>query len=422
MTGTSTAPRRPRQRWTVVALALAGGIVVGGTALVASGALGAGAGSASASPPSTAVAAGSPTPGPTTTDVPTPSQPSPTPTPAPTPSPSPPPVAATTDGVWLPASQAALATRHPIAVMIDDQAAARPQSGLASANIVWQAPAEGGIPRYMAIFQTTNAPAIGPVRSSRLYFVAWAAEWKAMYVHVGGAPNALAFLHQNTGKLIYDADEFRWGGGAGYLWRITSRFAPHNVYSSGAKLEQLAARLKATAPQTTSPYTFRDDALPALRPASGSIVVPYLANRISYSYDPVTNRYRRSVTGEKVQVDAGSKTVIAPANVIVLKMTVGSLVNAPGQSTNQEKHRLELGYVGSGTALVFNNGGAVKARWSKASTGAPTRLTYASGPAAGQPVPLVRGQIFIQVVSTSTVVTYKVGALPTPPPPGPRPF
>jgi len=310
----------------------------------------------------------------------------------------------------VPASEAALATRHPIAVMIDDQAAARPQSGLASADIVWQAPAEGGIPRYMAIFQTTVAPAIGPIRSSRLYFIAWAAEWKAMYVHVGGAPNALAFLRQYNGKLIYNADQYVWGN-AGYMWRITTRLAPHNVYSSGTKLDQLAVRLKAAAPETGSPYTFEDDALLAQRPVSGSIVVPYLANRITYTYDPTTNRYRRGVTGQKVQVDAGSKTVVAPANVIVLKMTVGPLVNAPGQSTNAKKGRLELGYLGSGSALVFNNGGVVKARWSKASNAAPTLLTYASGPNVGQPVPLVRGQIFFQVVSTSTKITYTIGGV-----------
>jgi hypothetical protein len=376
--GMSPGRRHPAQRWMVTALVMAGVVVVGGTAIVvAGGAFGSGSSTSPIEAP-------------------------------PSPTPTPPPVAATTDGVWLPASQAARATRHPIAVMIDDQAAARPQSGLASANIVWQAPAEGGIPRYMAIFQTTDAPAIGPVRSSRLYFVGWAAEWRAMYVHVGGAPDALAFLHQNTGTLIYGADQYRWGN-AGYLWRISTRFAPHNVYTSGAKLEQLAARLKATAPQTTSPYTFEDDALPALRPVSGTIVVPYLANRISYTYDPKTNRYRRAVTGAKVQVDAGSKTVVAPANVIVLKMAVGPLVNAPGASTNATKQCLELGYIGSGTALVFNNGGVIKARWSKASNAAPTLLTYVSGPNAGQPVALVRGQIFFQVVSTSTTVTYKIG-------------
>jgi len=79
--------------------------------------------------------------------------------------------------VWLPASEAELATRKPIAVMIDDLAAARPQSGLSMANIVYQAPAEGGIPRYMALFQTQAPAAIGPIRSARLYFVAWAEEW-----------------------------------------------------------------------------------------------------------------------------------------------------------------------------------------------------------------------------------------------------
>ncbi len=414
---TSTPPPapRPRRRLTVVGLTIGAAVVVVGGALLASGALRPPGTSTAPSlvavvSPSATAASASPT-------ATTPPTASPVPTPSPTP--TPPPVAATTDGVWLPASQAALATRHPFAVMIDDQAQARPQSGLASANIVWQAPAEGGIPRYMAIFQTTDAPAIGPVRSSRLYFVAWATEWKAMYVHVGGAPNALAYLHANAGKTIYDADEFRWGGAAGYLWRITTRFAPHNVYTSTAKMDLLETRLKATAPQTASPYTFKDDALPSQRPVSGSIVVPYLANRISYTYDPATNHYRRAVTGAKVQVDAGTNQPVAPANVVVLMMSVGPLVNAPGAGTNQEKHRLELGYVGHGNALVFNDGRVVKAIWSKASMTAPTLLKYASGPQAGQPVPLVRGQIFFQVVATGTAITYKIGSLPPPPPPGP---
>ena len=76
----------------------------------------------------------------------------------------------------------------PIAVMIDDLSAARPQSGLSSASVVWQAPAEGGIPRYMAIFQETLPKNIGPVRSSRYYYIAWAAEWRAVYAHAGGSP------------------------------------------------------------------------------------------------------------------------------------------------------------------------------------------------------------------------------------------
>ena len=148
-------------------------------------------------------------------------------------------VAATTDGVWLPASEAELATRKPIAVMIDDLAAARPQSGLSMANIVYQAPAEGGIPRYMAIFQTQAPPAIGPIRSARLYFVAWAEEWGAGYAHMWGAPNAMGRLAQDTGKYIYNIDGLHYGGNSGYMWRTAFRSAPHNLYTSYAKLEAL---------------------------------------------------------------------------------------------------------------------------------------------------------------------------------------
>jgi hypothetical protein len=118
------------------------------------------------------------------TPVPTPT-PLPTPTPTPTPVPTPAPVPAPLTGRLVPAE---IAARHPIAVMIDDLRAARPQSGLSSASVVWQAPAEGGIPRYMAIFQDTMPKSIGPVRTSRYYYIAWAAEWRAIYAHSGGSP------------------------------------------------------------------------------------------------------------------------------------------------------------------------------------------------------------------------------------------
>lgn len=88
----------------------------------------------------------------------------------------------------------AVAKRHVVAVMIDDHPAARPQSGFNDASVVWQAPAEGGIPRYMMWFQDSVPPAVGPVRSARLYFVAWASEWDAVYAHVGGSPQAMKLL------------------------------------------------------------------------------------------------------------------------------------------------------------------------------------------------------------------------------------
>ena len=201
---------------------------------------------ASPSQPSTSAA----TPAPTLAQVPTPSPtPDPTtpPTPVPTPEPTPTPVAGVLNGTWLPADQASRATRHPIAVMIDDQAAARPQSGLADADVFYQALAEGGIPRYMAVFQVGDPKAVGPVRSARRYYVAWAKEWRALYAHAGGAPNALAAIRAANRRSLWDADQFRYST---TLYRIRERFAPHNVFSTGKKLRALGKRLGATAPFT----------------------------------------------------------------------------------------------------------------------------------------------------------------------------
>ncbi|MGO9180529.1 MAG: DUF3048 domain-containing protein [Candidatus Limnocylindrales bacterium] len=322
-------------------------------------------------------------------------------TPSETPAPL---VEAPTDGVL---ETAAAAARPIVAVMIDDAPAARPQSGLAEADILVQAPAEGGIPRYMALYQTTPAAAIGPIRSSRRYFVGWAAQWRPLYAHVGGAPNALAALQQLDGRLVWNADEFSW---ATYMPRITTRVAPHNVYSSTAQLDALATRLDV--PSAPAPaWSFSDPAPPAQRPAAGSLVVPYPAGVITYTYDPATDRYLRSVDGAP-QVDAGSGERVAPFDVVVMYVSVGPLVNAPGQPTNEEKGRLELGYTGTGQALVLRDGLAFDATWSKASDEAPLLLTLATSGSAGTPVQLVRGQIAIQVVPVGTVVTVSSATAP----------
>lgn len=337
--------------------------------------------------------------------------PSDSPSPAPTPTPVPTPVLVPDplDGVLV---DPAVAKRHVVAVMIDDQLNARPQSGLSSASQVWQAPAEGGIPRYVALFSEGTPTAVGPIRSSRLYFIAWAAEWNAVYMHVGGSPQALALLKtaQGQGKAVWNADEFRFG--STYMWRIKTRAAPHNVYSSFKFMQLL---VKATHAPTSVAYKahwqFAPDVPPEQRPSSGSIRVPYLANVITYAYDPPTNTYLRSVTGEGKQVDAATKTRIAPKNVVVIFMNFAPL------NDGSKKHRLEAQYTGTGKAWVFTNGTLVKGTWKKASLTAPTLLL---GP-DGKPVTLTVGQTFVQVVQTGTSVTYKLGKVPPPPTPSPSP-
>ena len=145
--------------------------------------------------PSGPTTAPSPTPTPLTTATPTPT-PVPTATPVPTP-------------VLVPAPLTGLLVdgerRGPPPDRGHDRRPAGPPGrspACRSASVVWQAPAEGGIPRYMAIFQDNLPESVGPVRSSRYYYIAWAAEWRALYAHAGGSPQAMATLRsKGNGQL-----------------------------------------------------------------------------------------------------------------------------------------------------------------------------------------------------------------------------
>ena len=340
----------------------------------------------------------SPTPSPTAT-------PSPTPDPTATPLPTPLLVPAPLTG--RPVSPE-VAARHPIAVMIDDLGAARPQSGLASASVVWHAPAEGGIPRYMAVFQDVQPETVGPVRSSRYYYIAWAAEWRAIYIHAGGSPQALATLRaKGNGQLVYNGDEFRHSG---TFFRLKTRFAPHNLYTTGAMLRALGTRLGAKDQAYSPVWQFAPDAPLEARPVGGTIGVRYSANTILYTYDRTTNTYPRSVTREAKQTDAANGVRIAPKNVVVMLMAFGPL-----RDGHPNKHRLEATVVGSGPAWINTNGRTIKGTWKKTALTQPTK--FYDG--AGKEVTLTIGQTFVQVMPRGSTVTIKAGAPPPPPTPSP---
>jgi DUF3048 family protein len=388
---------RPR-----LALALAAGIVAAALVLLVAVWRPVAVTSRSDSPAPSDVAAGSPragtspTAGPTTPSASQTPSASPTASPSPTPTPAPSLVPGPLDG--LPTSAAA-AAQHPVAIMVDDLSPARPQSGFSAASIVWQAPAEGGIPRYMMIFNEKLPKSVGPIRSSRLYYIAWAAEWRAVYVHVGGSPQALATLaSKGHGQLVFNADGYRYEGR--YLFRITTRSPPHNEYSDAAHLRSLSKLVGAADAPITPAWTFGPDAPVASRPVGGSIDVSYAANHIHYAYDRISNTYRRSVTGEKVQVDATSGERVAPKNVVSIVMHFGPLNDG-----HPDKKRLEADFVGSGRAWVSTNGVTVRATWRKASMTAPTLLFDGDG----RPIRLTAGQTFVQVVPSTSDLRFTAG-------------
>jgi Protein of unknown function (DUF3048) N-terminal domain/Protein of unknown function (DUF3048) C-terminal domain len=342
------------------------------------------AGCASAPAPSTpaATAAATPTRAPTT---------APRPTPSTTPEPTPSLVAADLDGTLVGPE---LAHRLPLAVSIDDNRIARPQSGFNAASIVWQAPADGYEVRYLLLIQELDSTDIGPVRSARIYIAHWAAEVDAALGHYGGDRLTRRWMEANRGKLFIDVDGM--GAGNAAYHRISTRKAPHNAYTSSTDLWRVAATLGGggTIDPDVHVRPFRDDGPAADRPGSQTISIPYRTVKVGYGYDPVTNSYLRSLDG-KAHIDPMDGQQVTARTIVILYMTFRT------DNTIEAGHnRPVLGYLGNGTATILMEGVAVEGTWSKESETAPTLIL---GP-DGNELPLVRGRIFIQVVPKGTKV------------------
>ena len=273
--------------------------------------------------------------------------------------------------------------------MIDDLSAARPQSGLSSASVVWQAPAEGGIPRYMAIFQDTLPKDIGPVRSSRYYYIAWAAEWRAVYAHAGGSPQALGDA-RGEGPRPVRLQRRRVPLQRHLLPDHDPRRPPHNLYTTGPKLRATREAARGQGPGLQAGLEVR--ARCAARSATVRRHDHGRATRTTRSatrYDRTTNTYLRSVTGEKKQTDAGDRR---PDRA----QERGRHADArSGRSTTAIPAHLgsRPTVVGSGPAWISTNGRTIKGTWKKTAMTKPTQFYDASG----KEVTLTIGQTFVQV-------------------------
>jgi len=316
---------------------------------------------------------------------------SPTPSPTPTPTPSTGLVPADLDRVLVAPE---LAHRLPLAVMIDDSRAARPQSGFNAASIVYQATADGYESRYELVFQEGDTSEIGPVRSARFFLVQWAQESGAAIAHYGGDRRTRTYIRYSL-KPSTDVDGLGHGNPAYH--RIKTRTAPHNAYTSTAKLRARAIKLGASPTFGAKLFVrpVRDASAPADRGTSQRIRIPYHTNTVSYVYDPVANVYRRSIDG-KPHIDPADGQQVTTTNIVVLfqKFRIDTKIEK-GHS------RPDIKTLGTGKAIVFLEGHEIAATWKKKSDKAPTRLYDASG----TEIPLVRGRTFIQSVPLGTKVT-----------------
>lgn len=294
--------------------------------------------------------------------------------------------------VASPASPSASPAAFPVAaqsfaVLLDNNVEGRPQSGLDSADVVYEAPAEGGIPRLLALYlRETQPERIGPVRSARHYFVYLAAEYRVPLVHIGSSPQGFEAL-QGTGLERVDEAE----GHAGFT-RAPDRPAPHNAFVRAAAVRSELERRGLQSSASTSGLSF-GAFQPGGEPATRlRIVYAEGGFTAEYTYDPGSRTYQRSQDGQP-HVDALTNRRYAPHSVIVQQIEVTPI-------PNDDAGRVELGLVGSGTGLLIAEGTSVALQWSKSSPTEPTRFTRHDGAAFSLP----DGQVWIELVPRNASV------------------
>ena len=270
--------------------------------------------------------------------------------------------------------------QRPFVVMLDNHPDAYPQTGLDEAVLVFEALAEYGVTRYMAVYAPELAPvqgSIGPVRSARLYFVQWAMGLNGVYVHAGGSPTGLERLTADANTLVVNLDALERDHESTFFWRDTSRFAPHNLYTNQELIE--AYNEQRISPETLaadlseSGYEFALDALEdaATEASTFGYYFLYADDSVSWSYEPDLNRYWRFRRG-RPHVDAVSGDQLWFKSVIVMEVFEAPIPGDP-------QARIDQQVIGEGQAAVFANGVQVSATWRKASEAAPLRFYAEDG-------------------------------------------
>jgi len=303
--------------------------------------------------------------------------------------------------------------RRPLGVMIENHVDARPQSGLSRADVVYEAVAEGGITRFLAMFYCQDAGDLTPVRSARMYYLEWLSEYgdHPLYAHVGGAntpgpADALGTIRDLGWARENDMDQFSLGFPT--YWRGADRFAPHNVHSTTQKLWEAAKGRGYTEkdPQgkrwdeNFSSWLFKDEAALDTRAASASAQVNFWQGQgdyaVEWQYDKGANNYKR-IQGGSVQKDALTEEELTPKVVVV--QFAKELQVYDGYTAD-----VHLSYktTGSGDGVIFQNGKAEEVTWRKKDREDRTRFFDVTG----REIEFNRGQIWIQVVPVGAEVKY----------------
>lgn len=252
---------------------------------------------------------------------------------------------------------------RPIAVMIDNHKAALPQGGLNNAYMVYEIIVEGGESRLMALFKGQNLDKIGPVRSARHYFLDYALENDAVYVHFGWSPQAesdISSLGVNNINGIFESEKS--------FWRVKDKSAPHNVVTNTETILAIAERKEyetTSSAKSVLNYVTHDVNLEDGQRAD-VVTIPYSdSNVVKYTYNPETQRYQRFSKGIE-ETDWATQEKVTTKNIIITFARNATL------NDGENKDRQTLYNVGTLDGYYITNGRAIKITCEKNTRSAQT--------------------------------------------------
>lgn len=318
--------------------------------------------------------------------------------------------------------------RRPLTVMIENHADSRPQSGLSRADVVYEAVAEGGITRFLAVYYCDAVKedvTLAPVRSARIYFINWAQEYgkNPMYVHVGGANN-----FSNSGETAKDVRALEYLQEIGWRFRggndldatYDGQFpvfvrdyerlgrpaaTEHTMSSSTEKIWEEAHKRGFDAidkkevkwDQDFVPWTFKDETKLESRGSVSNIKFDFWLNNpdytVNWQYDKNSNYYLRFNGGQSSKDHNNDEQLKAKVVVIQLTKERGPV--------DINKHMF-YSTTGEGKAMIFQDGEKIEGTWKKEKPDSRTKFFDTKG----KEVALNRGPIWIEIVPAGREVSY----------------
>ncbi len=282
---------------------------------------------------------------------------------------------------------------RPLAIMVQNSPQARPHSGLIFADIVFEAVAESGVTRFVALYSSYDAKIIGPVRSARLYFAEIARAFDPIYTFWGTYPDAYTAI-KNMDMDVFDANSTAYVAYTGAGWREPSRNSAleHTAFIDTYGIKQDSESIGYSLEGGQSAMIFKVDAHESKRGNIDEITVDFSTKsyKAGFSYDINTNNYFRYLA-EEPHVDYETGEQISINNIVALITDIEGPISSAGHMKVRTTGTPE-----EGRAYYFMDGNVIPGTWARSSIFEPFEFTDENG----NPILFNRGATWVCIVQS----------------------